>query len=222
MSNIQKNISAIIEDIKHYSPYPEKVKLVAVTKFVDTNAVKEVLNAGICSMGENRVQILKEKREILKDEKIEWHLIGQLQKNKIKYISEYIALIHSVDSYDLAREIDKHAAKAGRIIDVLLEVNISGEASKSGYTLEQLHSDSANLTKLSNINIKGLMTMAPLTDNDEVIRNVFKNLALLKTRLNEESFGNSLQELSMGMTNDYKIALQEGATLIRIGTKMFK
>lgn len=222
MSAILQNINDIKEDILKHSPNPDKVKLVGVTKYVDTEIMLEAFNSGITIMGENRVQVLREKYEILKEHNIEWHLIGQLQKNKIKYIIDYISMIHSVDSLSLAEEIDKKAEKAGRTVDILLEVNISNEESKSGYSVSELLGDCNSLKTLKNINIRGLMTMAPLTDNEMVIRNVFRGLAELRNSLNNDYFDGSLQELSMGMSNDYKIALEEGATLIRLGTKIFK
>ncbi|BDU51146.1 YggS family pyridoxal phosphate-dependent enzyme [Haliovirga abyssi] len=219
--SVAENIKLIKEDIKKYSKNPDKVKIIAATKYVDYKGVEEVLEAGIKNAGENRVQALREKREILKEKDINWNFIGHLQKNKIKYIIDYIFLIHSVDSLGLAKEINKKAEKIDRVVDILLEVNISGEKSKSGYNREDLENDMTELLKLKNINIKGLMTMAPLAEDNNIVRKVFRELRELEEELNENYFNGRLTELSMGMTNDYKIALEEGATMIRIGSKIF-
>lgn len=222
---IKKNLIEIKEDVQNYSPSPEKVKIVAATKYASIEDLKEIKEAGLEIFGENRVQVLKEKYEYLLGnegfESVKWHLIGQLQKNKIKYIINYIDMIHSVGSLSLAEEIDKQAKKVGRKIDVLIQVNISKEESKSGFTKEELIENILEIKKYENLSIKGLMTMAPLTKDEELIRDVFKNLRILKEELNEKYFNGSLSELSMGMSNDYKLALLEGASIIRIGSRLF-
>jgi len=223
--NIKENILEIKKDIEKYSIDPEKVLLLPTTKYVDANGVLEVVEAGCDTVGENRVQALMEKKEILdKNQKldIKWHFIGNLQKNKVKYIAPFIEMIHSVNKLSLAKEIDKRAKQNNRRIKVLLEVNISKEESKEGYTLERLYEEMPELIKLENIEICGLMTMAPFTANEEEIKIVFSELKILKDKLNEEYFHGELTELSMGMTNDYKIALLEGATILRVGSKIFK
>lgn len=225
MSNIKNNIQDIQKDIKEYSVYPEKVKFIAVTKYVDTETMNEILNCGVKVFGENKAQVIKEKYEKYSSEgkdDIEWHFIGNLQKNKVKYIAPFIKLIHSLNKLSLAQEIDKRAQQNNRTIDVLLEINIAGEESKEGYELETLYNDLPQLMELSNINIKGLMTMAPFVDDEEVVRGVFRRLREIKDQLNDKFFKGRLTELSMGMTNDYKIALEEGATIIRVGRKIYQ
>lgn len=219
--DIKKNISDIMDDIQKHSPSPEKVKLVAVTKYVDTETIKEVLKCGIKDIGENKAQVMRDKLSVLANESINWHFIGHLQTNKIKYIINDVVLIHSVYSLSLAAEINKKAESIGKIIDILLEVNISGEESKGGYSKETIEQDISSLKTLKNIRVVGLMTMAPDTDDHSVIRNVFSSLRNLKDNLNKKYFEGSLTELSMGMTSDYKIALEEGSTIIRIGSKIF-
>jgi pyridoxal phosphate enzyme (YggS family) len=222
---LRESVKEIRDDIKKYSPYPEKVKIVAATKYTDENGVRDVVAEDIVDVGENRVQAMMEKLEKLSKEelkKIRWNFIGHLQKNKVKYIIESVSLIHSVDSLPLADEINKRAKITERVVDILLEVNISNEESKSGYSVEELYKEAEEYKKYSNLNIIGLMTMAPLTEDEKIVRGVFKKLRELKDELNENIFYGKLTELSMGMTNDYKIALEEGATMIRIGSKIFK
>ena len=222
---IKENILELKNDIEKYSPNPEKVTLLSTTKYVDAYGVLEVVKAGCRVVGENRVQALEEKRNILKNLEtgdIKWHFIGNLQKNKVKYIAPYIEMIHSVNKISLAKEIDKRAKENNRRIKVLLEVNISKEENKEGYLIDRLYEELPNLLKLENIEICGLMTMAPFIDEKEVIRKVFSDLKKLKDELNETYFNGGLIELSMGMTNDYKIALLEGATILRVGSKIFK
>ena len=184
-----------------------------------------IVNCGVKVFGENKAQIMKEKQEKFNEmgiKDVEWHFIGNLQKNKVKYIAEYVKMIHSVNKLSLAQEIDKRAKQYNRIIDVLLEINIAGEESKEGYELEELYEELPQLMELKNINIIGLMTMAPFIDDEELLRSVFRRLREIKNELNEKWFKGKLVELSMGMTNDYKIALEEGATLIRVGRKIFQ
>jgi len=222
---IKENILGLKNEIEKYSPNPEKVILLPTTKYVDASGVLEVVQAGCVVVGENRVQALEEKKKVLENlgiEGIRWHFIGNLQKNKVKYIAPYIEMIHSVNKISLASEIDKRAKQNNRRIKVLLEVNISNEESKEGYSIERLYEELPNLLKLENIEICGLMTMAPLTKEEKVVRKVFSDLKELKDELNETHFNGGLKELSMGMTNDYKIALSEGATILRVGSKIFK
>lgn len=225
MSSVTKNVQEVLEDIKKYSIYPERVKLVAVTKYpiVTKEKMLELMENGIFSFGENRVQVLEEKLEILGEEKnkIKWNFIGNLQKNKVKYIVDFIDMIHSINKLSLAEEIDKRAEKIGRKIDVLIEINLSGEDSKEGYQLEEFYKDMDELIKLKNINICGLMTMAPNTEDENLIRESFRKLRKIRDEINEK-FNNNLKELSMGMSGDYKIALEEGATIIRIGSKLYE
>ncbi|MGL6063944.1 MAG: YggS family pyridoxal phosphate-dependent enzyme [Fusobacteriaceae bacterium] len=225
MSKIKENIQEVLEDIKKYSLYPEKVKFIAVTKYVREEEIEEVLKNGIFNLGENRIQLIKEKYLYFKERNIadiKWDFIGNLQKNKVKYIADFINLIHSVNKLSLAKEIDKRAREQNRIIDVLIEVNIANEESKEGYKIQDFNLEILEYLKFKNLNIKGLMTMAPYTKDEKILRNVFSTLRKMKDELNEKYFDNKLTELSMGMSGDYKIALEEGATIIRIGTKIFE
>ena len=225
MGIVTKNVNEVLEDIKKYSKNPEKVKLVAVTKYpnVGRPELEELMENGILNFGENRVQVLEAKRELMDDvkDKIHWNFIGNLQKNKVKYIIDYVYMIHSVNKLSLAQEIDKRAAACGRKIDVLIEINLSGEDSKEGYDLDEFYKELPEIIKLENINIKGLMTMAPHVTDEDKIRASFRKLREIKDELNEKYFNGQLTELSMGMSHDYKIALEEGSTIIRIGTKLY-
>lgn len=226
MGRVAKNVKEIMENIKKYSKNPDKVKLVAVTKYdyVKREDLEELMQLGVLDFGENRVQVLEAKRELMNDvkDKIRWNFIGNLQKNKVKYIADYISMIHSVNKFSLAEEIDKRAEKVGRVLDVLLEINLSGEESKEGYELKDFYRELPEIMKLKNINIKGLMTMAPNVDDEDKIRASFRKLREIKDELNKNYFQGSLTELSMGMSDDYKIALEEGATIIRIGSGLYK
>lgn len=222
--NIAQNISEIKNDIKNHSIYPDKVKLIAVTKYVGLDTMKEVLKTGTNVFGENRAQLIKDKHDsFIADgiNNIEWHFIGNLQKNKVKYIADFITMIHSVNKLSLAQEIDKRAAQNNRTIDVLLEINVAGEESKEGYQYDELLKDIPQLLELKNINIIGLMTMAPNSSDETLVRDVFIKLRAIKEDFNKKYFHGKLTELSMGMTNDYKIALEEGATIIRVGRKIY-
>lgn len=225
MGIVTKNVNEVLEDIKKYSKNPEKVKLVAVTKYpnVGRPELEELMENGILNFGENRVQVLEAKRELMDDvkDKIHWNFIGNLQKNKVKYIIDYVCMIHSINKLSLAQEIDKRAAACGRKIDVLIEINLSGEDSKEGYDLDEFYKELPEIMKLENINIKGLMTMAPNVTDEDKIRASFRKLREIKDELNEKYFNGQLTELSMGMSHDYKIALEEGSTIIRIGTKLY-
>lgn len=225
MGIVTKNVNEILEDIQKYSKDPSKVKLVAVTKYPNVGLLElhELMENKIFDFGENRVQVLEAKRELLGEEKekINWNFIGNLQKNKVKYIIDYVSIIHSINKLSLAQEVDKRAGAINRKIDVLIEINLSGEDSKEGYDIEEFYKDLPSLIKLENINIKGLMTMAPNVTDEEKIRESFRKLREIKDELNEKYFDNKLTELSMGMSHDYKIALEEGATIIRIGTKLY-
>jgi len=179
--------------------------------------------AGQRIFGENRVQELSEKHERLPED-IQWHMIGHLQRNKVKVIAPFVALIHSVDSIKLAEEINQQAEKCHRIIPVLLQVHIAKEESKFGFSPQELTDLVSHdaFSGYSSISIKGLMGMATLTENLEQIRNEFKTLRTLFNTIRERGiFGNNFNEVSMGMTNDYQIAMEEGSTLIRIGSAIF-
>ena len=197
------------------------VKLVVVTKTVGVDRIREAVDAGASILGENRVQEAKEKIEKL-GPIASWHLIGHLQTNKAKYAVKLFYLIHSVDSLELAKEIDKQAAKIGKVQDVLIEVSISGEASKSGVEPENAAALIKDAAKLKNISIKGLMTIPPISDNPQDSRPYFKKLRELSESVARENIpGVSMKELSMGMSGDFEVAIEEGATMVRVGTAIF-
>ena len=200
---------------------PSSIKLVTVTKTVSIEGIREALAAGAAIFGENRVQEAKEKIEQL-GQTASWHLIGHLQTNKAKYAVKLFDLIHSVDNLELAAELDKQAAMMGKIQDVLVEVNIAGEAAKAGVAIDDAINLVKQAAKFRNIRIKGLMTMPPFSDNPDDSRPYFKKLKQLSAMIAAENIpGASMTELSMGMSNDFEIAIEEGATLVRVGTAIF-
>ncbi|HEY4533783.1 MAG TPA: YggS family pyridoxal phosphate-dependent enzyme [Fusobacterium sp.] len=225
MKQIEERMKEVYEEVKQYSPYPEKVKVIAVSKYLNAEEMLPYLESGILTLGENKAQIIQEKYEILSSypfsKSLEWHFIGNLQKNKVKYIVDKVAMIHSVNKLSLAEEINKKMGNLHRKMPVLMEVNVSGEESKEGYDVLEAEQDIPELLKLENICICGLMTMAPFTEDTEEQRKVFRKLRILKEEWNKKYFQDKLTELSMGMSNDYKIALQEGSTIIRLGRKIF-
>ena len=223
--SIKDNIMSIkknIDDIRKESNIQEEVNLMAVTKTVDANKVLEAIDAGITDIGENKPQELAKKYEIIGD-KVRYHLIGTLQTNKVKYIIDKAYMIHSLDRIALCEEIQKRAEKIGRIMNCLVQVNISKEESKHGleeeFVIDFVKEVSSNY---KNIHIKGLMTMAPFIDDEEEIRKVFKGLKKLSLQIKDLNLPNvEMDTLSMGMSHDYKIAIEEGATIIRVGTSIF-
>lgn len=221
-SNIENIKTKINNSCKISNRNEEDVKLIAVTKTVDIDAINEAIKCGATDVGENKPQELSRKFEVIGD-KVRWHLIGSLQTNKVKYIIDKVYMIHSIDRLSLCDEIQKRAEKIGRTINCLVQVNISKEDSKHGIYEE----DAINFVKTiandyPNIRIKGLMTMAPNTDDKELIRSVFRKLKSLSIAIDHENIeGVSMDELSMGMSNDFEIAVEEGATFVRVGTSIF-
>ncbi|MDI6765598.1 MAG: YggS family pyridoxal phosphate-dependent enzyme [Bacteroidota bacterium] len=216
IKNIKKRIAVACQKVGRK---PEDITLSAVTKTLKAASVKEVVAAGIFDIGENYVQELREKREQVPDPRIRWHFIGHLQTNKIKYIADWIYMIHSVDSLELGEQLSKWMLKSQRELNILVEVNTSGENSKFGVSLESAHLLIKDLRKLPNLNVSGLMTMGPFLPNPEECRPSFRQLREMKENLEKEGY--SLPILSMGMTNDFEVAIEEGATIIRIGTAIF-
>ena len=200
---------------------PEGVKLLAVSKFHPIEALQEAYDAGQRAFGESRPQELKQKQALLPND-IEWHMIGHLQTNKIKYIAPYVHLIESLDSERLAEAIDKEAAKCGRTIDCLLEIHITAEESKSGWDYAELLAfvRAGGFERLPNIRIRGVMGMATFTDDESVVRADFQRLAACKAEL-AQYFGDEFDTLSMGMSDDYPIAIEYGSTEVRIGSTIF-
>lgn len=203
-----------------------KATLVAVSKTKPVAAIQELYNLGQRDFGENYVQELVEKEAVLPKD-IRWHFIGHLQSNKVKYIAPFVHLIHGVDSENLLKEINKQAKKNDRIIDCLLQVHIATEETKFGFDeheLSQLHDTSTGLVhECKNINIKGLMGMASFSDDMNLVRNEFKKLKILYDKFNTQysMFNFQFSILSMGMSGDYKIALEEGSNMVRIGSLIF-
>lgn len=224
--NIAKNIELVKERITRAAlsagRRPEEITLVAVTKTVDADCAAQVLKAGVTNLAENRVQVFLDKYEALGDVP-NWHLIGHLQTNKVKYIIGKVQLIHSVDTLHLAEEINKKAAALNIQQDILVQFNISGEESKSGAAADEAKRLFEALADLKNICIRGLMTMAPIGVGETENRRIFSSLRELSGLLAEEDYPNArLEELSMGMSGDFEDAVREGATLVRIGSALFK
>lgn len=213
----------ISENIKRIkSEIPENVTLVAVTKYQSLEATQAVLEAGVLDLGESKVQDFLKKYEVLGDQP-RWHFIGHLQKNKVKYLIGKTFLIHSVDSIELMDVIEKEGKKQGIVTDVLLQLNLAREDSKSGILEENLQTVLNELSGYQFVRIKGLMAMGPLTQNIDKIREIFVDLKKIYDRIKEESVGEVIQMnyLSMGMTDDYTIAIEEGSNMIRVGRKIF-
>jgi pyridoxal phosphate enzyme (YggS family) len=201
---------------------PETVRLVAVSKTVPTNRVRQAIEAGATILGENYVQEARTKFNDLATYPVSWHFIGHLQSNKAKYAVRLFDLIHSVDTLKLARELDKQSHKINKIQEVLIQVNISEEASKSGVNVKDTYNLLKDISLLENLSVKGLMTMPPYFNAPEKVRPYFAALRGLRDRLEQQGLLNmSLSELSMGMTGNFEVAIQEGATLVRIGTAIF-
>ena len=215
---VEENIAAAC---KRAGRRREEVKLIAVSKTHPVEAVKEAMRCGIRSFGENKVQELKDKMEKL-DDSLDWHLIGHLQTNKVKYVVGKVSLIHSLESIRLAEALEKEAVKRGVIVDVLVEVNIAGEDTKFGVLPENVEDFIREVAKFEHIRVKGLMTVAPIAQKSEENRKYFKNLNKIMVDLNSKNIHNvSMNVLSMGMTGDYETAIEEGATLVRVGTGIF-
>lgn len=204
------------------SELPDHVILVAVTKYHNMEDTQAVIDAGVLNLGESRVQDFLKKYETLGDEP-RWHFIGHLQKNKVKYLIGKTFLIHSVDSLELLDIIDHESKKQGITTSVLIQLNLAQENGKFGFLEEELNSVLKTIPRYENIRVQGLMAMGPLTQNNEKIRNIFVELKKIYDRIKEESLGNNIHMdfLSMGMTDDYKIAIEEGSNMIRIGRKIF-
>jgi hypothetical protein len=201
---------------------PETICLVAVSKTVPTARVRQAIQAGVTILGENYVQEARTKFNDLATYPVSWHFIGHLQSNKAKYAVRLFDLIHSVDTLKLARELDKQSRKINKVQEILIQVNISEEASKSGVNPKNTLNLLKVISRLENLSVKGLMTMPPYFNMPEKVRPYFTALRELRDRLEQQGVLNvTLNELSMGMTGDFEVAIQEGATLVRIGTAIF-
>ncbi|MCR5310898.1 MAG: YggS family pyridoxal phosphate-dependent enzyme, partial [Lachnospiraceae bacterium] len=200
---------------------PESVTLIAVSKTHPASDVMKAYELGVRDFGENKVQELMDKYDKLPRD-IRWHMIGHLQKNKVKYLIGKVCLIHSVDSFELAKVIDKESAKNGLVTDILIEVNVSGEESKFGVAPKDLCNLLKEISLLPNVRVKGLMTVAPYVEDAEQNRQHFVTLRQLAIDINSQNIDNiCIEMLSMGMSGDYEVAVQEGASFVRVGTGIF-
>jgi len=221
------SISSIYKRISHAAMRagrnPEEVKLIAVTKTVTVQQIKEAIDAGLRTLGENRIQEAKAKIEELSADStmpsVSWHLIGHLQKNKAKYAVRLFDLIHSLDSAELAEELNSQAEKIGKVQEVLMEVKLSPEETKHGVAKTDLPEFLKMVQTLKHLRLRGLMTVPPFFEYPEEVRPYFRELRALRDEA--EAAGYHLPELSMGMSNDFEVAIEEGATMVRIGTAIF-
>ena len=199
----------------------EEVLLVAVSKTKPVEMIEEIMAAGIVEFGENKPQELRDKYEVL-PKNLHFHMIGHLQTNKIKYVIDRAVLSHSIDSIRLAEAVNAEAKKHDRIMPVLVEVNVAQEESKSGFLVEETEEAIREIAKLSNIRVEGLMTIAPFVENAEENRQYFVKLRKLSVDIAAKNIDNvTMHHLSMGMTGDYEVAIEEGATMVRVGTGIF-
>ncbi|MDE6620214.1 MAG: YggS family pyridoxal phosphate-dependent enzyme [Lachnospiraceae bacterium] len=223
--SIEENIK-VVQDViatecQKAGRRPEDVTLIAVSKTKPVEMLREAYDCGCRDFGENKVQELLEKYEALPKD-IRWHMIGHLQRNKVKYIVDKVYLIHSVDSLRLAEEISKEAVKKNVCVNILVEVNVANEETKFGTTCEEAIQLVQDIAKLPNIRVKGLMTIAPFVENAEKNRPLFSKLKKIAVDIMDKNIDNIIMEiLSMGMTGDYAVAVSEGATCVRVGTGIF-
>ncbi len=222
---IKDNLEEVEENIRKACEKagrdPKEVTLVAVSKTKPVSDVEEAYACGMRDFGENWVQELTEKIPVLPED-IRWHMIGHLQRNKVKYIIDKVAMIHSVDSFRLAEEIQKQAEKKDVQMDILLEVNIAQEESKFGFKAEEVEAAAREISALDRVHIKGLMTSAPFVEDGEENRKYFKAMRELAVDISQKKINNvDMSVLSMGMTADYITAVEEGATMVRVGTAIF-
>ena len=224
--SIADNVERVRTRIRHAAERvgrdPRLVRLVAASKTVDAARIRAAIAAGVTIVGENYLQETRQQLGQIGRSGVEWHLIGPLQRNKVRYAFDLFDMMHSLDRLQLAEEINRRAQRLGRRLQVLLEVNVGGEASKSGWTVTGLQEDIDRLAGLPNLEVRGLMTVPPPTPRPGDTRPFFRALRDLRDRLAEKGYeGMSFQELSMGMTADYEVAIEEGATLVRVGTAIF-
>jgi PLP dependent protein len=222
---VKRNIEEIRQRVQRAASMSgrsvEDITIIAVSKTVEIDRINKAIEAGLKNLGENRVQELLEKYDILNEE-CKWHLIGHLQTNKVKYIVDKVKLIHSVDRLELANEINQRAAKAQKILEVLVQINVAGEESKFGIAPENAFEFVRNMSTYKNIKVRGLMTIAPFAENPEDIRPVFRQLKKIFIDIKKENIDNiDMDYLSMGMSNDFEVAIEEGSNMVRIGTAIF-
>ena len=220
-ANYRKILNRVNEAAARCGRNPKDVKLLGAAKAQSVEAIRAAISAGVTLIGENYVQETKEKKDQV-TASVEWHMIGRLQRNKAKAAIELFDVIESLDNLALARALDKEAGKRGKIVRVFVEVNLGGEESKSGIAKNSVVSLLDEAAKLPCLRVEGLMTVPPFCENLEEVRPYFRELNKLRRKLNELRLPNvDLRELSMGMTHDYVVAIEEGATIVRIGTALF-
>jgi len=231
--SLEANIARVRERIaaaaRRAGRDPGEITLVAVTKTVPAHRVREAWELGITDFGENRVQeavakiplVIPEGEEILNRPPLRWHMIGHLQRNKVRHVIPLFDIIHSVDSVRLAREIDRRAGRAEKVMPVLLEVNVAGEATKYGFTPEGVVAAVEEIRQFPHLEIHGLMTVAPIAEDPEEVRPHFRHLRELRDELARRFPSIDWHHLSMGMTDDFEVAIEEGATMVRIGRAIF-
>lgn len=222
--SIRENLEIIEDNIEKAlirSGRKDKVDLIAVSKTIDVDRIKEAIALGLTNIGENKVQELETKIPILGNS-VNYHMIGYLQTNKVKYIVDKIKLFHSMERISLAKELDKRAGQKNCIAHVLVQVNVAEEETKSGLKINEVLPFIEEIQELKNIKIEGLMTIAPNTEDEALLRKVFRTLYRLKEDISGRNYNNlSMDYLSMGMTNDYTIAIEEGSNMVRVGTGIF-
>lgn len=220
--NIDNIIQRVVASAERAGRNPQDITVIAVSKTVDAARAREAVEGGLINLGENKVQEMVSKYEQLPNLDIRWHMIGHLQKNKVKYIIDKAELIHSVESIDLANEINKRAIQHGLIAKILIELNIAKEESKFGINDENVYEFIKSLEQFKNLKVMGLMTVAPNSENPEEIRWVFKRMKEIFDNISGMKISNTdMKYLSMGMTNDFEIAIEEGSNIVRIGTAIF-
>jgi len=219
---IKERVKEVINEIQETAlksgRNPKEIRLLAATKSVPPERILEAIEAGIRIIGENYVQEAQKKYELI-GPRVSWHMIGRLQTNKAKYAVRLFEVIHSLDSLKLAQELQKAAERQGKKVKVMIQVNLSGEITKGGISPDKVKELSERVLEFPNLELIGLMTIPPYSENPEDSRPFFRKLRELKEKLNREGF--PLTELSMGMSNDFKVAIEEGATILRIGTLIF-
>ena len=223
--SIQENIRKVQQNIadacKKCGREPSEVMLLAVTKNHTPEEINQVVESGITNLGENRVQELMSKYDLIQGD-VNWHLIGHLQKNKVKYIADKVVMIHSVESVSLVEEINKQCGKLGKVMDILVEINVSGEESKHGISPADADEFIQSVAQFPYVKVRGLMTMAPKYAENEQIRDIFAQLYKIGVDIQSKKYDNiSIDYLSMGMSNDYMIAIGEGSDIVRVGSALF-
>ena len=220
-ANYKKIMSRIGEAAVKAGRDARQIRLLAATKSQSVEAIRSAIAAGVTLVGENYAQEARDKKQVI-SQSVEWHMIGHLQRNKVKAAIEIFDLIESVDGVALARELDKEGRRKGKKVRAFVEVNLSAEESKSGVAAEEVEDLLKAAGDLSHLSIEGLMTVPPFREDPEEVRSYFRELQGLQAKLCEQAIPNvHLTELSMGMTHDYAVAIEEGATIVRIGTALF-